>query len=142
LASVAGLTQRYCLHFSNTFPLAVILGRHCKLETNEHLIRRQQKTMSEDILYLLFCYLIFGLTLCVLAIRSNNRLKTVIINLVIAGLYGGLLLYNLTFYNSSGSGLVWFVYLMVAIGVHWIINVIGILLTFTNTYTLRNRTTK
>ncbi len=88
--------------------------------------------MSEDNLYLLFCYLIFGLTLSILAVRSKNRLKTVIINLIIAGLYSGLFFYNLKFNSSGGSGLVWLVYLMFAIGLHWIINLIGIILTFTN----------
>ena len=87
--------------------------------------------MSEDNLYLLFCYLIFGLTLAVLTIRNKNRLKTVSINLIIAGLYSGLFLYNLAYNSSGGSGLAWLVYLMFSIGLHWLINFIGIILTFT-----------
>ena len=87
--------------------------------------------MSEDNLYLLFCYLIFGLTLGVLTIRSKNRIKTVTINLIIAGLYSGLFFYNLTFNSSGGSGLVWLVYLMFFVGLHWLINLIGIILTIT-----------
>jgi hypothetical protein len=62
--------------------------------------------MSEDNLYLLFCYLIFGLTLVVLTVRSKNRLKTLTINLIVSGLYSGLFFYNLTFNSSGGSGLV------------------------------------
>jgi VanZ family protein len=87
--------------------------------------------MSEDNLYLLFCYLIFGLTLAILTIRSKNRKKTLLVNLLIAGLYSGLFLYNLTFNSSGGSGLVWLVYLMFFIGLHWLINFIGLILTFT-----------
>jgi VanZ family protein len=87
--------------------------------------------MSEDNLYLLFCYLIFGLTLAILTIRSKNRKKTLLVNLFIAGLYSGLFLYNLTFNSSGGSGLVWLVYLMFFIGLHWLINFIGLILTFT-----------
>ena len=87
--------------------------------------------MSEDNLDLLFCYLIFGLTLCILIIRSKNRLKTFAINLIIAALYSGLFFYNLTFNSSGGSGLVWLVYLMFFIGLHWLINFIGLVLTFT-----------
>jgi len=75
-------------------------------------------TMSEDNLYLLFCYLLFGLTLCILTIRSKNRLKTITTNLIIAGLYSGLFFYNLTFNGSGGSGLVWLVYLMFSVGLH------------------------
>lgn len=86
--------------------------------------------MSEDNLYLLFCYLIFGLTLTFLTIRSKNKLKTVSINLLIIGLYSGLFLYNLAFNSSGGSGLVWLVYLMFSIGTHWLINFIGLIFTF------------
>lgn len=53
------------------------------------------------------------------------------IHLVIAGVYSGLFIYNLTFNSSGGSGLVWLVYLMLFIGLHWLINFIAIILTFT-----------
>lgn len=62
--------------------------------------------MGENNLYLLFCYLVFGLTLLILTIRSKNRLKTVSMNLIVAGLYSGLFFYNLTFNSSGGTGLV------------------------------------
>jgi amino acid transporter len=86
--------------------------------------------MSEDNLILLFCYLIFGITLLILTIRRNNKKRTLIINLIIAGLYSGLFFYNLTYNSSGGSGLLWLVYLMFSIGLHWLINLIGIILTF------------
>jgi amino acid transporter len=86
--------------------------------------------MSEDNLYLLFCYLIFGLTLTILTIRSKNRQKTLLVNLIIAGLYSGLFIYNLTYNSSGGSGLLWLMYLMFFIGMHWLINLIGLILTF------------
>ena len=86
--------------------------------------------MSEDNLYLLFCYLIFGLILVVLTVRSKNRLKTLTINLIVSGLYSGLFFYNLTFNSSGGSGLVWLMSLLFFIGVHWIINLIGVIYTF------------
>jgi len=86
--------------------------------------------MSEDNLYLLFFYLIFGFTLSILTIRSKSRLKTISVNLVVSGIYSGLFFYNLTYNSSGGSGLVWLVYLMFFIGLHWIINLIGVILTF------------
>ena len=79
---------------------------------------------------LIFSYLIFGLTLGVLTLRSKNRLKTLTINLIVSGLYSGLFFYNLTFNSSEGSALVWLMSLLFFIGVHWIINLIGIILTF------------
>lgn len=88
--------------------------------------------MTEDTLYLLFCYLIFGLTLGALAYRSRNRGKTVTVHLIIAGLYSGFLLYNLRYNSSGGSGLVWLVFLMACLGVHVLVNLIGIVLTFKN----------
>jgi hypothetical protein len=86
--------------------------------------------MSEDDFMLLFFYLVFGLTLGVLTVRSKNRLKTLTINLIVSGLYSGLFFYNLTFNSSGGSALVWLMSLLFFIGVHWIINLIGIILTF------------
>lgn len=86
--------------------------------------------MSEDNLYLLFCYLIFGLTLCIYTTRSKNRQRTFLINLIILGLYSGLFFYNLKYNSSGGSGLLWLLYLMFFIGLHWIVNLIGIVLSF------------
>ena len=86
--------------------------------------------MSEDDYMLLYFYLIFGLTLVVLTVRSKNRLKTLTINLIVSALYSALFLYNLTFNSSGGSGLIWLMSLLFFIGVHWIINLIGIVLTF------------
>jgi hypothetical protein len=85
--------------------------------------------MNEDYLYLLFCYLIFVLTLGVFAIRSNNCLRILTINLLIAVFYSTLFFYQLAYNSSGGSGLVWLVSLMFAIGIHWLINFVGLLLT-------------
>lgn len=89
--------------------------------------------MSEDNLYLLIYYLIYGLTLLILTYRSKNKLRTAIINFIVLALYSGLFFYNLTFNSSGGSGLLWLVYLMFAIGLHWLINLIGIALTYFET---------
>ncbi len=86
--------------------------------------------MSEDKLILLFCYLIYGITLSFLVFRSKKRLKTLSINLIILGLYSGILLYNLIYNSSGGSGLLWFVYLIFFIGIHWLINFVRVIMTF------------
>jgi len=83
--------------------------------------------MKEDNLYLLICYLVYGLTLLLLTFKSKNRTKTLVINLTILMIYSGLLLYNLKYNSSGGSGLVWLVYLMIALGIHWIVNFINLI---------------
>lgn len=88
--------------------------------------------MTEDNLILLCCYAIYALTLFTLILRSKERLKTCIINLTVLGLYSGFFFYNLAFNSAGGSSLVWFVYLMFAIGLHWLTNLIGIVQTFIN----------
>lgn len=82
--------------------------------------------MSEDALYLIGCYLIYGLTLTMLALRSQMRLRVIGTNLVILIIYSVPLLYALNFASAGGSGLVWLVYLMIALGIHWVINLIGL----------------
>ena len=89
--------------------------------------------MSEDNLYLLFCYIIYGLTLTFLTVKNKSRAKTVLINLTILFGYSGLFIYNLNFNSAGGSGLVWLVYLMFALGVHWFVNLIGLVRTFITT---------
>lgn len=86
--------------------------------------------MSEDYLYLFLCYLVYGLTLVVLTTRSKNKLKTLMLNLTISAIYSGLFFYKLAYDSSSGSGLLWLFYLLFSIGIHWIVNLIGILLTY------------
>ncbi len=86
--------------------------------------------MTEDNLILLCCYAIYALTLLILILRSKERLKTSIINLTVLGLYSGFFFYNLVFNSAGSTSLVWFIYLMFAIGLHWLINLIGIVQTF------------
>jgi len=86
--------------------------------------------MDEDNLYLLICYLIYGLTLTLLVFRSKLKSKTLLVNLMILCIYSGLFFYNFRFNSSGGSGLLWLVYLMLALGLHWLINLIGIAVTF------------
>ncbi len=87
--------------------------------------------MKEDYIYLSFCYLILGLTLIILIFRSKYKVKTLVVNTFIVAFYSGLFIYNLMYNSSGGSGLLWLVYLMSAIGVHWIFSFIKIVLTFT-----------
>jgi hypothetical protein len=86
--------------------------------------------MSEDNLILLFCYLIFGITLLFLTVRRKNKKRILAINLTLAGVYSGIFLYNLAYNSSGGAGLLWLIYLMFAIGLHWLINLIGIISTY------------
>lgn len=82
--------------------------------------------MNEDNLYLIGCYIIYGLTLFLLTLKSKNRRQTLFINLIVLAVYSGFFLYNLKYNNSFGSGLVWLAGLMTAIGIHWLTNLINL----------------
>ena len=83
--------------------------------------------MSDDNLLLLFCYIVYGLTLTALLLVAKTRKRTAIINLTILFAYSSLFIYNLIYNSSYGSSLVWFFYLILAIGLHWIINLTGLI---------------
>ncbi len=87
-------------------------------------IYRTDKKMTEDNLYLLFCYLIYGLTLVFLTMKSKNRIRVLSINTAIMTIYSSYFLYNLNYNSQYGSSLLWFVGLMTSIGFHWILNII------------------
>ncbi len=61
-------------------------------------------------------------------IKSKNRLKTAITNLIIVTAYSVLFFYNLSYNSAGGSGLLWYFYLIFAIGLHCIVNLIGFIL--------------
>ena len=84
----------------------------------------------DDLLLLLFGFLVYGLTLFILTLRSKNKIKTATINLIILGVYSGLFIYNFVYNGQYGSGFLWLFYLACSVILHWIINLIGIVLTF------------
>jgi amino acid transporter len=83
--------------------------------------------MNEDILILLFCYLIFGLTLLFLTLKSENKQKIAVINLTVAGIYSAIFIYNLIYNSSGGSSLGWLMFLIFFIGVHWLIIIVRLI---------------
>lgn len=89
--------------------------------------------MKDDYLLLIFEFLVYGVTLFIFSLRSKNKLKTVTTNLIILGLYGGLFTYNIVYNGKYGSGFLWFFYLTCSIALHWFVNLIGLILTFTKT---------
>ena len=84
--------------------------------------------MKEDNLYLLIGYLLLGVTVLILTLKSKNKLRILRVNLIIVGLYSGLFLYKLNYSNSGGSGLVWYFYFILSIGIHSVTNITGIIL--------------
>ena len=80
--------------------------------------------MREDDLYLIFCYLIYFVTLGLLVYFSNNRWRTALINILIVALYSSLFIYNLMYNSAGGTGLVWLVFLMGSLCIHWLVNLL------------------
>ncbi len=62
--------------------------------------------------------------------RSKNKKRTGLINFSIFVIYNVLFHYNLIYNSTGGYGLVWLFYLMLSLGLHWLINTIGIIRTF------------
>lgn len=87
--------------------------------------------MSEDTAYLFIAYLIYGVTLAASVYRARPRRRSARLNLAVLLTYSVPLLYVLNFHSTGGTGLVWLFYLLLALGVHWLINVIGLVMTFT-----------
>ena len=86
--------------------------------------------MSEDELYLVVCLVVFILTLIFHVFRSKRKVQTTILNIGIAGAYYSYFLYNLEHNSAGGAGLVWFVYLLLSIGLHWLFLVALIIKTY------------
>lgn len=86
--------------------------------------------MSEDYLYLIICIFILGITLLFCILRSKKKIQTTLLNIGVAGIYFSYFLYNLKFNSAGGVGLVWFVYLLFSLGLHWLFLVILIIQSF------------
>lgn len=86
--------------------------------------------MSEDATYLTACYLLYGVTLAALVYRRSERRRTLLLNVLILLGYSVPMLYGLNYRSSGGSGLVWLVFLMVALGLHWLVNFIALIMNF------------
>lgn len=84
--------------------------------------------MSADYQILLLCYIIHWLALVFLVIKSKNRIRTILFNVAIQIIYSAILFYNLQYNSAGGAGLVWLVYLMFVIGLHWLVNLVILLL--------------
>ncbi len=83
--------------------------------------------MDEDLIILLFCFVLYWIALFVFTLKSENRKKTFLINFGIHLLYSSYFIYGLLYQSQGGAGLVWWFYLIVVIGLHCVINLISLL---------------
>lgn len=86
-----------------------------------------RKIMNDDNILLLFAYVVYWLTLVGLSMKSRSWKQTLTVNLVVHIAYSTFLLYRLVYESRYGSGLIWWFYLLVSIGVHWLINLMLLL---------------
>ncbi|MBS1582874.1 MAG: hypothetical protein JST66_11800 [Bacteroidetes bacterium] len=82
--------------------------------------------MTEDTIYLLLCYVLLGITMTASVLKRPDRSRTIGIHIGILLAYSLPLLYALHFRSTEGTALGWLIYLMVAIGIHWAVIVIGL----------------
>lgn len=80
--------------------------------------------MTEDNLILLFAFMICWLTIVGLTINNKHKKQTLVISLAIQIPYTIFFFYGLAFKSQYGSGLVWWFFLLMVIGLHGAINLI------------------
>ena len=80
--------------------------------------------MHEDDLILLGGFLLLGAAVFVLAVRSKDRRTTIFRHLVILALYSAPLLYGLFALSKEGDALVWWFYLLLALGAHFLVTMV------------------
>lgn len=84
--------------------------------------------MTDDNILLLFSFLIYWVTLFLLTLKSSNRKKVLMLNLPIHILYSSCFLYALLYKSQGGASLLWWFYLILFIAIHWIINLVTLLI--------------
>lgn len=80
--------------------------------------------MNEDNQILLFSFVFYWVTLLVCSIKSKNWKKTFFVNLIIHIIYSSYFLYGLIYDVGDGSALAWYLLLLFIIAIHWIANLI------------------
>lgn len=78
--------------------------------------------MNDDNKMLIFCFLIYWVTLFLLARKSKNRKKVLLWNISIHLVYSTYFLSALLYKSQGGTALVWWFYLVLIIAIHWMIN--------------------
>lgn len=78
--------------------------------------------MNNDNLLLIIIILIYWGTLLWLASKRKYSKKTLIINGLINIIYTAYFLYGLIYLSQGGGSLVWWFYLLLFTGSHWLIN--------------------
>jgi len=84
--------------------------------------------MADDAQILLLCYIIYWITLAFIVLKNKHKIRTIVLNLAIQIIYSAILFYNLQYNSAGGAGLAWLVYLMFIIGLHWLVNLVILLL--------------
>ena len=82
--------------------------------------------MTEDNLIILFAFICCWLTIVGLMISSKKKKRTLVISVGIQVAYSIFFLYGLTFKSQYGSGLVWWFFFLIIIGIHCFINLVVI----------------
>jgi len=85
--------------------------------------------MDENTSLLVFCYSLYWVTLLALIFNSENKQRTFVLNLVIQAVYSVLFLTSLaTNLFDEKMGVVFVVYLVICIAVHWVVNALGLII--------------
>lgn len=88
--------------------------------------------MSEDNTYLLLAHLVLGITLCIWVLKSRKSFKTLILHGGFTALYGGFFFYQLKCNSAGGSGLLWLVFWLTSLALHWLLILVAWVLALLN----------
>ena len=84
------------------------------------------KLVSNDDLVLIIGFIIYWITLTYLVYKSRSRKRTLLINLIIHFAYGAYFLYRMYVNPQPGEAMAVWLYLLLFLGVHWVINAVFI----------------
>lgn len=81
-----------------------------------------------DFQLIVIAYLINWGTLLFLVVSSQRKQRVIFLNLLIQLIYSILFWYELKYDSEGGNSLFWFLYWLVVIGIHWLVNLIQLAL--------------
>jgi hypothetical protein len=79
--------------------------------------------MHEDNILLVFGFIFYWIVLAFLTVKSENKTKTLTINIILHIAYSSYFLYGLFFLSEGGTALGWFFYLLLILIAHILVNI-------------------
>ena len=86
--------------------------------------------MNEDNRILLSFFIFYFFILLIFVFRCKKRVKTFLINFILILLYGGIMAFEYLNSTHGEVAFVWYCYLLILIGIHTLLNFVGLFISF------------